>query len=208
MIRGVYIGIMLFILAGCGQKKEVLLPKLDRTIIKEVRDWSAIYLFFRIKGKDSLCEVNRRNSIGTTNWILHIDKRLPLRLVVAEVIRLQNRKKGDGLHKNEKGQNYYSYADTIGKNIAFLPFTQLQYKMQKPKNGYLIYFSKSNAVMVNGINVDKKALAAYLKKDIIEQPRELLLCFDKDMSFGTYMAHKVYWESLNIEQTIEEEAVY
>jgi hypothetical protein len=38
---------------------------------------------------------------------------LPLRLVIPE-IKLQQKKREEA-HKNENAENYYSYADTIGK---------------------------------------------------------------------------------------------
>ncbi|HBS53096.1 MAG TPA: hypothetical protein DD806_03740, partial [Flavobacterium sp.] len=60
--------ILLFVLFSCGEKETILLPKSDSTIIKEVQDYSPIYLFFKTKGKDTLVEVNRKNSISSTNW--------------------------------------------------------------------------------------------------------------------------------------------
>ena len=67
--------------------------------------------------KDTLLEVNKKNEIISTNWIFNIDKRLPLQLVIPEVMKLQEKKRAEVAHKNEKAENYYSYADSIGKNI-------------------------------------------------------------------------------------------
>jgi NADH:ubiquinone oxidoreductase subunit 4 (subunit M) len=36
--------ILLFVLFSCGEKETILLPKSDNTVIKEVRDYSPIYL--------------------------------------------------------------------------------------------------------------------------------------------------------------------
>ena len=112
------------------------MPKASTTIVKNVEDLSPIYMFFRTKGKDTLAEVNRKNSIITTNWILNIDKRLPLRLVIPEVMKLQKRKREEKDHHNESAENYYSYADTIGKNLAFIPFTKVYYKMENQNQEY------------------------------------------------------------------------
>src|SRR6188768_3228456 len=123
---------LLFILVflfSCN-KKDVLLPKANISIVKDVQDHSPIYIFFKTEGKDTIAEVNRKNSIISTNWIFNIDKRLPLRLVIPEVMKLQEKKRGDSAHKNEKAENYYSYADSVGKNLAFLPFTKVFYKME------------------------------------------------------------------------------
>jgi hypothetical protein len=59
---------------------------------QNVDDLSNLY-FFRTKGKDTLAEVNRKNSIISTNWILNVDKRLPLRLVIPEIMKLQQKKR-------------------------------------------------------------------------------------------------------------------
>jgi hypothetical protein len=136
--------ILVFLLLSCGNKEDILLPKSNVTIVSNVLDHSPIYIFFRTKGKDTLAEVNRKNSIISTNWILNIDKRLPLRLVIPEVMKLQEKKRSEVAHKNELAENYYSYADSIGKNMAFLPFTKVYYKMEKPKSSFVVFFSYKN----------------------------------------------------------------
>jgi hypothetical protein len=52
--------IVLFIVVSCGNKEDILLPKSNTTIVKNVEDHSPIYIFFRRKGKDTLAEVNRK----------------------------------------------------------------------------------------------------------------------------------------------------
>jgi hypothetical protein len=132
---------MLFVLVSCGNKEDILLPKSNVTMVSDVKDHSPIYIFFKTKGKDTLAEVNRNNSISSTNGIFNIDKRLPLRLVIPEVMKLQEKKR-NSVHKNEAAENYYSYADSIGKNMAFLPFTKVYYKMEKPLSSFIVFFSK------------------------------------------------------------------
>lgn len=191
-------GLVLLLCISCGNKEEVLLPKSDRTIVKEVVDLSPIYFFFRVKGKDTLVEVNRNNSISTTNWILNIDRRLPLRLVIPEVMKLQEKKRGDSAHKNEAAENYYSYADSIGKNLAFIPFTKVYYKREKPFSGLnSIYFS-SDKIKVNDVIVSRAELQDYLNNIFSENDIPILLCFDKRISFGSYIQDKIFIKSLNI----------
>ncbi|MCP6423535.1 hypothetical protein NL463_29935, partial [Klebsiella pneumoniae] len=78
----------------------------------------------------------------------------------------------DSAHKNEKAQNYYSYADSIGKNLAFLPFTKVFYKTNKPKFGIQIYFIKTNSILVNGISVEKSNLQSYLNSLESDKPNK------------------------------------
>ena len=46
--------ILVLILFSCGKKEDVLLPKSNITIVKEVQDLSPIYIFFKIEGKDTI----------------------------------------------------------------------------------------------------------------------------------------------------------
>lgn len=186
--------IILCMLFSCGNKEDILLPKAASTIVKDVNDLSPIYIFFRVNGKDTLAEVNRKNSIISTNWILNIDKRLPLRLVIPEVMKLQRKKREEKAHKNEKAENYYSYADTIGKNLAFIPFTNVFYKMGKPI-GTVIYFNKKNEITVNNNGIKKEDLKNYLL-ELKGKSKEVSFCFDKEMSYGGYIQNKIFIESL------------
>ena len=201
------VGIVLLICASCGNKEDILLPKTDRSIVKEVVDLSPIYIFFRIKGKDTLAEVNRKNSIITTNWVLNIDKRLPLRLVIPEVMKLQQRKREEKEHRNELALNYYSYADSIGENLAFIPFTDVYYKMEKPKKGLVVFFSKEGKITVNNVLVSKKDLQTFITNSNADS-KEIIYCFDKNSSYGSYIQNKVFLHSLEIKNVVSEEYVY
>jgi hypothetical protein len=200
-------GIVLLLFVSCGNKEDILLPKADRTVVKEVVDLSPIYIFFRVKGKDTLAEVNRKNSIITTNWILNIDKRLPLRLVIPEVMKLQQRKREEKEHRNELALNYYSYADNIGKNLAFIPFTNVYYKMVKPKKGIVIFFSKDGKITVNNELVLKNDLQKFINNSN-DNSEEIRYCFDKNSSYGSYIQDKVFINTIEIKNVVSEECVY
>jgi hypothetical protein len=198
--------VFLFLLFSCGNKEDIFLPKSNVTIVSNVVDHSPIYIFFRTNGKDTLAEVNRKNSIITTNWILNIDKRLPLRLVIPEVVKLQVKKRTEVAHKNELAENYYSYADSIGKNMAFLPFTKVYYKMEKPKYDLIVFFDKTNTISVNNVAVKKGELQNYLDNLPSNKPNKFIFCFAKDLSYGNYIQDKIFIQSLKIEN--KEEFIY
>ena len=155
--------ILILVFISCENKKDILLPKSNSSIVKDIQDHSPIYIFFETKGKDTIAEVNRKNSIISTNWILNIDKRLPLRLVIPEVMKLQQKKREEKAHKNEAALNYYSYADSIGKNMAFIPFTEVYYKMGKPKSGTVVFFNKNNEIWVNDLAIKRAYFNAFFK---------------------------------------------
>lgn len=199
--------IFLFIFFSCGNKKDILLPKSNVTLVKDIQDHSPIYIFFKINGKDTVADVNRKNSIITTNWILNIDKRLPLRLVIPEVMKLQQKKREEKAHKNEAALNYYSYADSIGKNMAFIPFTEVYYKMGKPKSGTVVFFNKNNEIWVNDLAVKRAYFNAFFKNVKINSDT-IRFAFDANMSYGMYIQNKILMESLEKQSDSIEEFFY
>jgi hypothetical protein len=196
-----FILIIVCLFFSCGKKEDVLLPKSNVTIVKDVQDLSPIYIFFKIEEKDTIAEVNRKNSIISTNWIFNVDKRLPLKLVIPEVIKLQEKKRGEKAHKNEKAENYYSYADSVGKNLAFLPFTKVYYKMEKPMDqpGFIFEFRKGNdLVLLNNHFEVKKAdiLKELYKIDFAINPK-IVFIFDENMSYEEYIQNKILVRDLD-----------
>ena len=191
-----YVTLVVFLVFfSCANKEDVLLPKSNFTVVKNVNDLSPIYIFFRVNGKDTLAAVNRKNSIISTNWILNIDKRLPLRLVIPEVMKLQQKKRSEKAHKNEKAENYYSYADTLGKNLAFIPFTNVFYKMERSKKfTTFFYFKKNGVTHYNNEVISKKKVIKIINN--IDPKDEVVFCFDKNMSFGNYVSSAVFIKSL------------
>lgn len=194
-----YLGLLLvFGMLSCDGNKEIQLPKANKTIVADVQEHSPIYIFFKVEGKDTIAEVNRKNSISSTNWIFNIDKRLPLRLVIPELIKLQAKKDGS-MHKNEASKNYFSYANEIKKTMAFMPFTMVKFLMEKPKTGAVVYFTKNNKVLVDDVAVQKDSLENYLDKLPLAKYHDINFCFDKNSTFDSYIKNQMIIRSMEIE---------
>ncbi len=120
----------LFLLIGlcfsCGKEKNIQLPEIADSKIHEVLDVSPAYIFYNETEKDSV-ELNRKNLITSTNWLVNVDKRLTLRQAIPSVLMLQEKKRDAKTHKNEVAKNYYSCNDTSIKNLGFLDFTDIVY---------------------------------------------------------------------------------
>lgn len=185
--------VLTFLLFSCNDKK-IFLPLADTTIVSDVKDHSPVYIFFKTDKKDTIAEVNRKNTISTTNWIFNIDKRLPLKLIIPEIIKLQE-KKNSSAHKNEESQNYYSYSDSVHQNLAFLSFTKVKYAFVKPnaKRGVILFFNKENTLFVNNVPVKKEDLRTYLAS---QKSEEYILCFDKNASYQSYLGNKIWLETI------------
>ncbi|WP_055445167.1 hypothetical protein [Lacinutrix himadriensis] len=113
-------------ITSCGSEKTIQLPEISHTEITEVLDISPAYIFYDATKPDSL-ELNRKNLISTTNWLVNVDKRLTLDQVIPQITFLQNKKKNSS-HKKEGVKNYYTCNDTSIKNLGFLEFTDINYK--------------------------------------------------------------------------------
>ncbi|WP_396173103.1 hypothetical protein [Flavobacterium sp.] len=198
-----------FLFFSC--QKEVQLVKAGRTVDSTVVDHSPVYLFMETKGTDTIIDVNRKNTIGTTNWIFNIDKRLPLKLVIPEVIKLQQKREGAQLHKNEDAKNYFSYTDSVQKTLAFMSFKEISYAYNSYFSSFYVKenvdyhqhfqtfyvnFRKDSTVSVDGNEVEANELFDFLKEytAFSGQGKRILiyLNFDEDLSFDNYLS-KVIW---------------
>ncbi len=122
-----YVIILLLIISfSCGKEKSVQLPEISYSKIREISDVSPAYIFYNINEKDSV-ELNRKNLIITTNWLINVDKRLTLRQAIPSIMLLQEKKRNAELHKNDAAKNLYSCNDTSIKNLGFIDFTNVIY---------------------------------------------------------------------------------
>ena len=95
--------LILLLLLSCGNEKVLQLPEINYSKITKLNDVSAAYLFYNETQKDSV-ELNRKNLISTTNWLINVDKRLTLKQVIPHIQFLQEKKKNSS-HKNEVSKN-------------------------------------------------------------------------------------------------------
>ncbi|WP_246297010.1 MULTISPECIES: hypothetical protein [Flavobacterium] len=190
-------------LLSCGKDKEILLPKSNTTLVKDIEDISPIYILFQKKGNDTIAEVDKQTIISTTNWVFNVDKRLPLKQVLPEVIKLQNRK-GQQSGKDKK-ENYYSYADSIGKNMAFIPFTQVVYSLEKQKEfedqqaaTLIVRFDKHNKLTCNGSDLKLSTFKESLQHFYSDKPIVIYLHFDKELPYEFYITDKIFLAGLKL----------
>jgi hypothetical protein len=182
--------LLLVSLYSCG-KKEVQLPQLDEIVVTEVKDHSPIYMFFKTEGKDTLIDVNRSNSISSTNWLFNIDKRLPLKLVIPEIQKLQA-KKAKSSHKKEGSENYFTYMDKKKKTLAFLPFDEVQYVFDKATLGLnTLYFKVDGTIHFNNQELSEQDLEQYINNLRIEGESEIFIGYDKDLIFENYLKNRL-----------------
>lgn len=158
-----YIFILVFV-TSCGNEKTLLLPEVNKSDTNEVLDVSPGYIFYDETKPDSL-ELNRKNLISTTNWLINVDKRLTLKQVIPSIVFLQEKKRNAEMHKNEAAKNYFTCNDTSIKNLGFLEFTDVIYKTYKDEENFK---DDTNTYVFNVIinSIDSIIIDSLLPSDI------------------------------------------
>lgn len=208
----IYSFFLLLFLIGC-QNQSVQLPIADSTIVSGMVNHSAIYLFYEEKEGKPVAVLNDKNRIGTTNWVFHIDSRLPLKEVITHVTTLQS-KKASGMHKNETDQNYFTYMNNRDKTLAFIPFSNINYAFDsyfstlyvKENSDYHQHFEvitlrfSEKEVMINGNLVQDDDMQLYLEDYILTTAPNrrvlLYLNFNQETTFGRYLNRLVFLEKI------------
>jgi len=113
--------LLIIALTSCN-KQELKLPRVHTQAVNKVYNNSAVWIFYTIKNKDTLAELNRNNSIQTTNWLFNIDRRLTLKQIYKPFRRLLEKRQKKSIHHVDGMKNYFSISDSIAKKVKFLPF--------------------------------------------------------------------------------------
>ncbi|WP_339876327.1 hypothetical protein [Olleya marilimosa] len=212
---------------SCGNEKVLQLPEIKNADITEVLDVSPAYIFYDETKQDSV-ELNRKNLIISTNWLVNVDKRLTLEQALPSIIKLQEKKRNATMHKNEKARNYYTCNDTSIKNLGFIDFTDVEYRLNYSEDNYedieiddnsfdinLIINSLEditiNSFMISGeTNLNK--LNDYLKEklnvlNLDDKEHEgdfynLQIGFNKSLSFQDYISIKSKLMHFKNERTV------
>lgn len=208
-MRLIVCSLLLFFGFVSCKKQEVQLPKNDISVMTEILDHSPVYLFFKVEGNDTIVDVNKNNTISSTNWVFNIDKRLPLDKVIPEIKKLQAKKEGSS-HKKENRINVFSYADSLHQNLAFLPFADVQFlydnqfskffikektDVYKEYNNLYVNFKKDNNITVDGNDIEREELVSFLKEfsEITAEGKQTIihLNFEKQLLFDDYIQNKL-----------------
>jgi len=202
---------------SCTKEKTVLLPEITNAKITEITDVSAAYLFYDKTKTDSI-ELNRKNLISTTNWLINVDKRLTLAQAIPQVMFLQDKKRNAELHKNENAKNYYTCNDTSINNLGFIEFTSIIYKLNhvlpnvapdyqnEAEKRLILDFSTPNDIKFVTVLKDsilKKTTLQNITKNIKKVTQdaqyELILNINKQLKFQDYITFKSALASINSE---------
>lgn len=205
-------------MASCNERT-VQLPETKSQLITEISDVSAAYLFYNEDTQEA--DFNRNNIIGTTNWLVNVDKRLTLKNAMSQLIYLQNKRQKDGMHKNEEARNYFTCSNPDIKNLAFIEFTQVNYQTELIKDflknnpesnvdySQVFLNFKSDGTIDVGKNFILKPtdstnfmvdLDLLLSND--DQKDKIYLNFDEELTFQDYITFKTMLLKIDADEAI------
>ncbi|MEZ4802247.1 MAG: hypothetical protein R2797_05700 [Gelidibacter sp.] len=213
---------------SCGKEKSIQLPEVSHSNIHEIMDTSPAYIFYNENEKDSV-ELNRKNLIISTNWLVNVDKRLTLRQVIPSIKILQEKKRDAKMHKNEAAKNYYSCNDTSIKNLGFIDFTDIVYHngidgnivesqgiyetlASETTNHILsILFKDKDSISINSSPTSKSEFINRLKymDSIQDQIMGIVyLKFNENLTFQEYITYKSMLSQLKLKHATISNDVY
>jgi len=221
--------LILIIFSFSCTKKIVQLPETTNKDITEILDVSPVYMFY--DEETNSVEFNRRNMIGSTNWLVNIDKRLTLKQILPHLLYLQEKRQDDGMHKNENARNYFTCNNTDLKNLSFIEFTDLRFKADtlfqfavpkaqihkgnpeatKPTTG-IINFRGNNSFYVDKKEYNNDSLELFIKDLKKTHPhfKNIILGFKENLSFQEYISLKTIVLDLDLDSKFisNEEIIY
>lgn len=193
--------LFLFLLS-CGNEKVIQLPEIQNAKITTITDVSPAYIFYDETKPDSV-ELNRKNLIISTNWLVNVDKRLTLKQALPSIIKLQDKKRKATLHKNENAKNYFTCNDTSIKNLGFIDFTDVVYAIKgieakiETENSYSIAAVNLNEIRIfSGDGFDYETNITKFSDDFMkiysqhEESNTIHLSFNNKLTFQDYITFK------------------
>jgi len=133
-------------------KKEIKIPIIAASGIQEVLDHSQVWIFLENNEGEITADVNRKNTISSTNWIYNIDRNLPLHTFVNTLTTLQEKHSGS-MHSKKGTHDYFSYSDSESQKLSFITFNEVTYKTDSLLSKYYIKENRDNYLNYNNINL-------------------------------------------------------
>jgi len=210
---------LLTIVSSCD-KKSVQVPVLNVSGIQDtIYDNTQIWMFLKIQDGDTIVELNRNNSISSTNWIFNIDKELSLHQVVPHLKKLIEKREKPAMHpKDEDDTNYFSYVDSDSKNLSMVQFDVINYITDKTidknklgndsLNKQLFIEFQKNKLFINDSVVAIEQLNDHLKKLSVSNKLKLYLSFDKRLNYNDYLHLKAILQSIENDSIIIDQTEY
>ncbi len=195
----------LMVLGGC-HKPKMLLPVNDNAGPHDINSVTQAYVFFEIHGKDTVARLNKNQLFTAMHWVVHIDRRLPLKKIIVPLQTLYQKRHKKSIHSNPDARMYLSHVDTLRNVLALDDFTDVEietpfyfsrdYVREYPKitggKPVLHLDLQPGKLLVDSLAfafpAGKKDFLAYLDslKKTDRRPRLVFINADYNVDYGTF----------------------
>ena len=197
MIKKIFLFLVLMSIFSC-EKKSLDLPQVAVSGIGEIQNHSEVWVFEKHDTNSIKAEINKNNTIGSTHWIVNIDKHLPLSEVIPVIQMVKKKRAKKSPHSVEGMHTYLSYSDLVDKKIALFPIDSIQYMSLKADE--LSNIEKLNEVdkkikfLKDSIVINTKVIPRekwkYVLFDTLEN-KKIQLYFSNTLSYQDYMKYRL-----------------
>ncbi len=181
MKKATFLFLSLTVLCACN-RKQLHLTRASFTDVELVDNHSPVY--FEVDPDSKEMVVNQDNRISNTNYIMSVQRDLNIEQVAQKVMEIKQRKYDqEGNMHADSLQIYYSYADTLNKNLAFFGAKEIDFGFQGPSSlENLIYVKNKDTILVQGYPFSWNDF-----KDHLPQSDSLQLGINAKQDFETYL---------------------
>ena len=127
-------------------------------------DNSQIWVF----DQEGMAELNWSNRIGTTDWLINIDRNLDLKEVLPVLDKIQQKRSAKAMHKREDASNYLTFANPKFQAIQILPIQGIAFAgtCQFPNT---FVFNTANIRYQNDKKIDSLWQLEFYEKDSYQE---------------------------------------
>ncbi|MFK5891463.1 MAG: hypothetical protein QM486_12110 [Flavobacteriaceae bacterium] len=186
--------LLLVILASSCTKKALKLPKSHTKASTEVLNNSNIWIFYTLKGQDTVATLNRNNSISTTNWLYNIDRRLQLKHLYKPLKKILAKRQKKSPHHVEGMKNYFSFADTLDKHNKFLEFKLKDILYKKPllnDTTHVVFQFYKTQFKLNDASFNYAQFDSVIKLKKMAFKEGVQFYYKDNLSYDTYLNIKI-----------------
>lgn len=196
IVNKVFLVLLLLAVVSCN-KKSVELPQIAISGVSKIKNHSQIWIFYN-QNKDSIwTEVNMKNKINSTHWILNIDKRLSMGQLLPDLQKIITRRNAEGMHSKKGSKLFLSYSNILDKKIDLFPIDSIRY-VSKTKRDFMnykkdteemfLYFSKDE-MYVKGTKYTREQWESIKLDSLVDKKTHLF--YEAALSYQEYMDYRL-----------------
>jgi hypothetical protein len=201
-----YLSVLSVLLLFSCSNPDIYIPVNDNPGQTDVNNLSQVYVFFQTDDTgDTLSDMHKNQIISSTHFVVHIDRRLPLKTIITDLEWLHKKRHKKSIHNVPGMHLFFSHVDSVSNKIRLNVFDSLQimypfyyskeYVKKYPKSYaglHLLHLDLMPGKLVVSDTVfdfpkHKNRLANYIYKQTADStPTRIVLNADYNVSYDRY----------------------